>query len=368
MTTTLSIIIGALMVAVCLPNLEWILSLFGASTGILPLAKSYLSVLVIFAVVDSYFMIMGSIIRAEGSPVFSSVVTIISALVNIILDPFLIFGWGPFPEMGIAGAAIATVTARGVGALLFASYFIFGKSAAHFRISYFVPKLKIIKEIYRVGFAAMVRMGGWSVLLIFVNRIVISFGVTPLAVFGVLNRASSFARMPSHGISQGLLPLVGYNFGAQKMKRVGEILIKSYKATLVWGVVCAIILVSFPTQILSIFNSEPDFLAQGRIAIMIFSVAYIVMGIQFNSSSFFQGIGKGTASLITGLAREFIFILPIIYIFTRIWGQNGIWLTFPVADTLAVILAIVWIVIQSRRLGIHFQLRYPSEVTTADFD
>ncbi|MFC1979077.1 MATE family efflux transporter [Chloroflexota bacterium] len=125
---------------------------------------------------------------------------------------------------------------------------------------------------------------------------------------------------------------------------------------------------AFPRPILSIFNSEADFLDKGVIALRIYSVAYLTQGPYFNSSAFFQAIGKGLASLIIGVAREFIFILPLIYLFTYFFGYTGIWITFPVADVLAVTLALFWVVTQARRLGIHFQLRYPKKAMAMDSD
>ncbi|MFC1979076.1 MATE family efflux transporter, partial [Chloroflexota bacterium] len=232
---TLTIGLGGLMTAICLPLLRPILETFGATANVMILAESYVSILVIFAVVESFFMVMGTIIRAEGSPLFSSIIHIISAVVNIILDPIFIYGWGPAPEMGIAGAATATVIARSIGALIFVYYFLSGRSSAHFRLRYFLLKLSVLKEIYKVGFASMVRMGGWSILMIFVNRLAIGFGVTTIAILGVINRANSFARMPSFGISQGMMPLAGYNYGAGKMDRTGEVFSKATRAALIWG-------------------------------------------------------------------------------------------------------------------------------------
>ena len=361
---TLTVLLGGLMTAVCLPLLNPILSAFGAGETVLPLAKSYISILVIFAVIESYFMVMGTIIRSEGSPLFSSMVHIISALINIVLDPIFIYGWGPVPAMGISGAATATVIARGIGALIFIYYFVSGRSSAHFRLRYFMPNLSVLKDIYRVGFASMVRMGGWSILMIFVNRLAISYGVTTIAILGVINRANSFARMPSFGISQGMMPLVGYNYGAGKMDRVGEVFSKATRAALVWGAIYVSVILAFPRPILSVFNSEAEFLEQGITAIRIFSVAYLTQGPYFNSSAFFQAIGKGMASLIIGVAREFLLILPLIYLLTYLLGYMGIWITFPVADFLAVVLALVWVTTQGRRLGIHFHLRYSKKART----
>ncbi len=214
-TITLSIVIGGLMTIVCLPNLEALLRLFGASGSVLPLAKSYMSILATFAVVNSFALVIGNIVRAEGNPIFPSIVMIVSAVTNIILDPILIFGMGPIPAMGVAGAATATVSARAIGAVILIIYFVSGRTSYRFRPSYFLPNLRILIEIYRVGLASMVRMSAMSVVMALANRTAASFGVIPLAVLGVVFRSARFTFMVCMGLGQGMLPLVGYNFGAK---------------------------------------------------------------------------------------------------------------------------------------------------------
>ena len=215
-TITLTILVGALMTGICLPNLEALLRLLGASGSVLSLAKGYMSILATFAVVNSFALIMGTIIRAEGNPILSGTTMIISVVINIILDPILIFGWGPISAMGVAGAATATVIGRGVGGLIFLVYFISGRTSYRFRPGYFLPKLRILVEIYRVGMASIVRMTAGSLVMGLNNRIAASFGVIPLAVVGVVVRFARFTFMPTMGLGQGMMPLVGYNLGLKK--------------------------------------------------------------------------------------------------------------------------------------------------------
>ena len=161
------------------------------------------------------------------------------------------------------------------------------------------------------------------------------------------------------GISQGSLPLIGYNYGSRKLDRVGEVFMKAMKASFAWGLLCALIVLFFPVQILSVFNSEPEFLEQGVLAMRLFAIVYLTMGTRQNVGSFFQGIGKGLPSLIIGLAREFIFILPLVYMLSALIGRTGVWLTFPISDVLGAILALVWILVEARRMGLQFHLIYP---------
>ncbi len=357
-TITLTILIGALMTVIVLPNLEPLLRLFGASGSVLPLAKSYMSILATFAVVNTFSLVIGNIVRAEGNPLLPAVVMALSAVTNIALDPVFIFGLGPIPAMGVAGAATATVIGRGVGALILLVYFISGRTSFQFRPSDFLPTLRILFEIYRIGFASIVRMIAGSLIMVLTNRIAASFDVIALAIKGVLFRSASFAFMPTMGLGQGVLPLIGYNFGAKQKERVGEVVVKAGLASLVWGLLCCIVAMLFSTQIISIFNTEPQFLSIGSQALRIYAVAFFAIGIQMILSFFFQGIGKGLPSLVLASARQVIFLLPCLLILPRMFGLTGLWMAFPIADVLSIILTLIWTGIEFRRQGIRFRLRY----------
>ncbi|MFC1978789.1 MATE family efflux transporter [Chloroflexota bacterium] len=356
---TLSLLIGLLMAAVCLPLLEPILKQLGASDAVMPMAKKYLFIIAAFSIFDSFMLVIGTTIRAGGSPTFPSVVFVTASVTNIILDPFLIFGWGPFPSMGVQGAAVATVAARGIAALIFVIYLLRGKIAYHLHPRCFIPKLKILAEIYRIGLASIVRMSAAAVVLALANRTAIQFGEDKLAVLGVMGSVASFAFMPSIGLSQGLLPLVGYNYGAHKYNRVGEAVVKAGLLSLGWGIMCAIIGILLPRQIMALFNSDPGFLDTGQRAMRIFALSFFSIGLQNTLSAFFQGLGRGIASLVLTSARQVIFLLPALLILTRYFDLTGLWASFPTADTLAIILCLVWTAYEFRHLKIPFKLRYP---------
>jgi len=357
-TISITIILGALLTVVCLPNLESLLRLFGASGPILTLAESYMSPLITFAVLAVFPMAISTIVRAEGNPMFSAVVMMVSAIINIALDPVFIFGWGPIPAMGVAGAATATIIARAIGTIILVAYLLSPRTSFRFRPSYFLPAPRILGEIYRVGFAMIAHMAAGSIVLVLVNRIAASFGFVPLAVLGVVFRTFSFIIMPCMGIGQGMLPLVGFNFGAKRMERVGEVVLKTAVACCIWGILCWLVIMLFPTQIISIFNSESDFLEMGTQAIRIFSLLFFIVGVQLSTTFFFQGIGRGLPSLVLAVSRQVIFLLPLLFILPRFFGLIGLWATFPVADGLSIILTIIWVTTEFRRLGIPFRWRY----------
>lgn len=352
----LSLLIGALITIICLPILDPLLRLFRASGPVLPLAKSYVSVLVTFQFLNPFLMVLGNIIRAEGRPILSSAGMIVSAIINIALDPILIFGLGPVPAMGVSGAATATVIGRGIGGLVFIAYLISGRTSYQFRPGYFLPRLKIMIEIYRVGVASMVRMSAQAIVMALANGVAASFGVVPLAVLGVVLRSARFVFMVCMGLGQGMLPLVGYNFGAKQKQRVGEIVIKTGLASFVWGALCWLVFMLFPSQVMSLFGTDPEFLHEATQALRIFVLLFFAVGIQIVTTFFFQGIGKGLPSLVLACARQVIFLVPALLILPRIFGLIGLWVAFPVADGLSIVLTLFWTSIEFRRQGIHFGL------------
>ncbi len=194
--------------------------------------------------------------------------------------------------------------------------------------------------------------------MVVINIAVTSFGVIPLAVLGVVFRIYSFIIMPTAGIGGSMLPLVGFNFGARHMERVGEITFKAATACFVWGAVCWLGIMLWPTQIMSVFNSDPYFLEIGSTAIRVFNLLLFAVGVQICITYFFLGIGKGFPALVLGLSRQVIFLLPAIFILPPVFGLTGLWATFPVANGISIVLSLCWIGVQYRKLGIPFRLRY----------
>lgn len=352
---SLCFLISIIIALVCLPNLDAILRMLGAGDTVLPLAREYMSILIKFQIFSYLSLILGNIIRADGNPVFTSSVAISSSLINIALDPVLIFGLGPLPAMGISGAATATVIARGTGTTINLVYIVSGRTAYKFRPSHFIPSLPVVGKIYRVGVASIVRSGAQFVVMGVVNRTAASFGVTSLAIMGVLVRAGRFVLMPCLGLGQGMLPLIGYNYGAQKKERVSELVFKAGTAGVSWTILCWLAIMLFPTQVMSAFNAEVEFLSEGAQAIRLYSIVFFVLGIQMIPGFFFQGIGRGFPATVLSAARQVAFILPGILVLPRFFGVTGIWVSFPIADALGFLLAVSWMAKEFRRQGINFR-------------
>ncbi len=360
---TTFLIISAVITALCIWNLDFLLSLFGADANVLPLARSYMLVETGFIALDFIVLVLVELVRVGGNPTLASAAMITSGVMNCIWDPVLGFGFGPFPALGMAGFALATSVGRAVALIMLVVYLASGKSVYHFKAQYFIPSFKIATDIYRVGASMTLRMGAGSVSQMIASRTAASFGEMPLAVVGVLFRASGFAFTPCMGLGQGMLPLVGYNYGAHKKERVGEVVIKSSATGFLWGVFCWIVAMIFAVPVMSLFNTDPAFLEAAAPAFRIFALGFFTVGLQNILSFFFQGIGKAFASLVVTSSRQLLFLIPCLLLIPWLFGVNGLWAAYPVADTLSLILTVVWTGIEFREMGIPFSWR--SKAVTA---
>jgi Na+-driven multidrug efflux pump len=205
-----------------------------------------------------------------------------------------------------------------------------------------------------VGVASIVRSGSQFVVMGVINTTAASFGIIPLAIIGVLVRSGRFIQMPVLGLWQGILPVLGYNFGEQKKNRVAEVIFKSVLSGSAWTLICWFAIMLFPTQVMSVFSGETEFLNEGAQAIRIYSLAYFSLGLRAAPGFFFQGIGQGLPATVLTAMQNIGFLLPLAIILPRFFGLTGLWLAFPIADALALLFGQLWMNIELRRQGISF--------------
>ena len=263
------------------------------------------------------------------------VIMISSTLINVVLDPLMIIGIGPFPEMGVAGAAWATVIAQGCGAVFGLFLLLANKTAYRVKLAYLRPDWLILKDIYRVGLPSVVTQLVESLAFIIFNKIVSSFGSLIIAVVGIVIRISDFAFMPVMGVSNGLLPIVGYNFGAKNYKRLWQAVKLASVSISILLAVITILLVIFTPQIVDIFSDDPELTAQTIPAfrIMLSSMLFVGPTIMFVTA--FQGLSQGMKALFLSLLRQFIIFVPIMLLFRYLWGLMGVWVSAPICDVLS---------------------------------
>ena len=332
--------------------LEPLLILFGATPDIIGLTMDYMIIIIDWSVMLYFIMMLNNSVRAEGNAMLPMKVMIISAVINIILDPIFIF----YLEMGIRGAAVATVIAKVAGVVMLLWHYIGGKSPLEISYRHFKPHLATIGEIYKVGIPTILVQMSHNIALIVTNRVLGAYGYTAIAAMGLVFRLQMFALMPVIGISQGLLPIIGFNFGAKKIMRIREALFKGIAAASIIIFVMTVLMFAFPELILRIFTSDEALLEMGTFATRIMVVMWPLLAIPIIGGVFFQAIGKGIPALMISLLRQLIFYVPLLLILPNIFDLTGVWLTMPLADFLTFAFSILLVLRELKKRNIPLRL------------
>ena len=283
------------------------------------------------------------LLQSTGKTFYTMITQGLGAILNIIFDPLFIFGIGPFPKMGVAGAASATVLGQIVAFIV--SIFINHAKNPEIQLSFkgFRPHGATIARIYAVGVPSIIMASISSVMTFGMNKILISFTSTATAVFGVYFKLQSFVFMPVFGLNNGMVPIIAYNFGARKPDRMKKTfnLAVAY-ATLIMVLGFAVMQLA-PNLMLSFFNASDKMLEIGVPALRIISISFLLAGVSVICSSFFQALGHGMLSLWISVVRQLFVLLPVAYVLSRIGGLATVWWAFPVAEVVALILCVVFL-------------------------
>lgn len=343
----LILLLGGTLAVVGLSRSTSLLRLFGATGTILPYAKAYLDIILLGVVFHEFSMAANAIIRAEGNARVAMISMFIGALLNIALDPVFIFALG----MGIRGAAIATVIAHVVTTLYLVRYFLSGKSSLRIRVKNFILERTVVREIIAIGLAAFVRTAAGSFIAVIINRTLGFYGGdVSIAVFGVAFRVLHFAVMPNIGISQGLQPILGFSYGARRYDRGIEVIRWSVIIATAISLSAFLIILLFGGSIVRIFSTDAALISQGTHAIRLIFIAIYLVGFQIVGATIFQAIGKPIQTFILSTSRQILFLIPLIFILPRFFGLNGVWLSFPIADTLSFVITLAMVIPQMREL------------------
>ncbi len=328
----LSVFLGAAVIVPGLAFHDTILRLFGATEEILPQAREYF-IVYLFTIPFLVFMISaGNLFRAEGNPNYSMYALSTAALLGALLDPFLIFGWGPFPELGIQGAAWAAGIAQCATCVL--SLRLFAKPTSSYRIrrEHLAPDLPVIRSVYRVGFPAMVMNFVISIVLTFYNHILGGYGPAAVATLGIIFRIQGLVVWVLVGIGHGVMPLVGFNFGARLYRRLIETVHVAVKYAGILTIASCAFFQLFADPLIRVFTKDPDVIAIAVPALRIFALSLPFAGANFTWISMFNGLGKGVISMSLLLMRDLILLIPLLLLFSMQFGLTGIWAAQPVAN------------------------------------
>ncbi|AZR72725.1 MATE family efflux transporter [Anoxybacter fermentans] len=333
-------ILGILMTIFGLIFLTPLLRLFGATDTILPYSIDYLSVILLGSFFFVFAVSSNNLVRSEGNAKTAMFSMIIGTGLNIILDPVFIFGF----NMGIKGAAIATVISQISSFIYLVIYFLSGKSILKIRRKDLIPDLNLLPEIFSIGISSFVRTVAGSIFAIVINNSIAYYGSDlHIAVLGVANRVLAFMLMPLFGIIQGLQPIIGFNYGAKNMMRVKEGLKLAIGAATALSTFGFLILIIFTEPIVRIFNNDPNLIQEGVPIIRILILLLPVIGFQVVGASLFQAIGKAKPALFLSMSRQILFLIPLILILPQFFKLAGIWYAFPLADLLSTVVTLLWV-------------------------
>jgi putative MATE family efflux protein len=334
---------GLLFILLATVFADEILPVLGARPDILDFSKQYLVITAFGSPAMIFSLVTASLIRGSGDAVKPMIIMISSTVMNIVLDPLLIFGIGPFPRLGVAGAALGTVVAQAFGASLGLHYLLAGKAAYRIRLAHLRPDVSILKNIYHVGAPTMISQLMESLVFLLFNKVVSSYGSLTIATVGIVMRISDFAFMPVMGVANGMLPIVGYNFGARHYRRLWHVVkLAAAGITVFLALVTAFMLV-FAPQIVGIFSRDPALSTEAVPVMRIMLVAMVFVGPTVVFITTFQGLSKGTLALFLSLLRQFLIFMPLLLLFRYLFGLYGVWWSMPISDTLSFALTLVFI-------------------------
>lgn len=298
-------------------------------------------------------LIFERMLQATGKTFYSMITQAMGAIINIILDPILIFGLLGFPKMGIAGAALATVIGQVLGALL-AIYFNHKKNhEIQIQLKGFRPDMDMIKQIYGIAVPAIVMQAIGSIMTYGVNRILISFTATATAVFGVYFKLQSFVFMPVFGLNNGVIPIMAYNYGAGNRERVTSALKHCLTYAVSIMVIGFLIFQIIPNHLLGLFSASDTMIAIGVPALRIISIGFIPAGISIAISSAFQALGKAVYSMCNSIIRQLVVLLPAAYMLSLLGDVNLIWWAFPAAEIVALIISLFFLSRIYKKIIVH---------------
>lgn len=306
------------------------------------MGTQYVSICCIFSFGVFVQITCERIMQSTGITIYNMITQITGAVINIILDPILIFGLGPIPEMGAAGAAIATVIGQGV-AMVLSLYFVKKKAKdVHVQLKGFRPQKRIVGEIYKVGVPSIIMQAITSVMIVGFNFILVGFSAAAVSVLGAYFKLQSFIFLPVLGLTNGLIPIVAYNYGARQKKRITDSIKFATILAVVIMIVGMVVFQLFPDALLRLFNATPAMLEIGAQALRIISLCFAFAGVGIVFSSVFQAVGNGVLSMIISICRQLVFILPVAYLLSLLGNVNDVWFAFPIAECVSLILSIVF--------------------------
>lgn len=341
------ILLAIILTSSVLFFLDPILIKLGAESTTLPYARDFSRIILLGSIFSYIGFGLNNVIRAEGKPKIAMATMVISAILNAILNPLFIFIF----KLGISGSALATVISQAVSACIVITFFLSGKSYLKLRWHNLKLDRKIIDGIVAIGISPFSMQVAASIVTVLFNHSLLLYnGELAVAAMGIINRVGMVILMPIFGISQGVQPIIGYNYGAQNYTRVKAALTKAIVAATMIATAGLIFVQLLDVHIIRLFNDNQELINLGSVGLRLSLVMLPIIGFQVISTTYFQAVGKPKQAIFLSLSRQVLILIPMIFLLPRILGLTGVWLASPVADLISSILTGVLLFIEIRHL------------------
>lgn len=336
-----NVVQGLLMTVVCIAVMPSFLRLFTGDEEVISLGVCYSNIVFLFAVAVAVELAFEKTYQAVGKMAVSMLCMIVGCVVNIILDPVLIFGLGPFPKLGIEGAALATGLGQTVNAGLYVIFYLIKPISVHIRIRQMRLTRDMGIRLYAIGIPATLNLALPSLLVSALNIILAGYGQIYVFVLGVYYKLQTFLYLPANGIIQGMRPLMGYNYGAGEKKRVRQIYVTALVLSAGIMVAGTILCQLIPGSLIQIFTTRTETVEAGAMALRIISLGFLVSALSVVSSGALEALGKGIPSLMISLCRYVMIIIPVAWILSHFFGAVGVWHAFWVTEAISGIISVL---------------------------
>ena len=336
----LAMIHSVVMTVCCITMMPAFLGMFTSSKTVIELGVRYSVIAFAFTLIIIVGVTFEKLFQAVGNMKTTMISLMCGCITNIVLDPVLIFGYGPFPEMGIEGAALATGIGQALTLAIYLVVYFVRPIRVHIRRQYILLSKKMVIKLYSIGIPATLNLALPSLLISALNAILAAYSEVYILVLGIYYKLQTFIYLPANGIVQGMRPLIGYNYGAGENKRVSQI----YKIVLCMSgiimVLGTVICLLIPGQLIGLFTHIEATIQTGETALRIIGAGFIVSAVSVTSSGALEGLGKGTPSLLISLCRYVVVIIPTAFLLSRLFGAVGVWNAFWITEAITAIISI----------------------------
>lgn len=313
---------------------------YTTSQTVIELGREYCAVVFMFTVILSFNLYFEKVFQAVGDMKITMIGLMAGCVTNIVLDPIMIFGIGICPEMGIKGAALATGIGQTVTLVIYLVKYFARPISVKIRKKYFKPDFKMIGRLYSIGVPAILNLALPSILISALNAILAAYSQTYVLVLGIYYKLQTFLYLTANGLVQGMRPVIAYNYGAGEYKRVRKIYNYVLCMVLIIMAVGTVICLAVPDKIIALFTTSPQTIEAGKTALRIISAGFAASAFSVTSSGALEGLSKGAQSLVISLCRYIIVIIPAAYIFSKIFGADGVWHAFWVAELVTAVVSV----------------------------